>query len=372
MPSPKIKHLKLLLFILVFCSLACTEIYNPNITSSAGTLVVDGKISNKNGPYKVSLFRTTAINSSDTIIPEVGAAVIIHCDDGNSTHLTEFTRGIYLSTDPEFKGEINKSYWVEIVTQNGNSFESIPEKIQNPLNISDIYAEVKDKVIDIDNTINTIQFFYDAKDDQNEANYVFWKYQESWEWRTIDNIPKSDDPAFVCYPYSNSNDILIYNSSILDVKDIKHLPLSTITENDIKFLYKYYLRVNASVISKRCYDFWKSVQSISQSNGSLFDVNPSKVNGKIICCDHDPEVLGYFQASAETTFGKEFSPEGYDFKSSQIADECEEYTTLMYDPQKHHFIEVRIIDDVPFTIVVNSFCYDCSLKYSPTKPSFWL
>ncbi|MCY1636753.1 hypothetical protein, partial [Marinifilum sp. D737] len=63
---------------------SCTEKYFPNIDSTAGILVVDGRITNNQTQFEVNLFRSVEINSHDSLLFETGAQIITHCDDGTS------------------------------------------------------------------------------------------------------------------------------------------------------------------------------------------------------------------------------------------------------------------------------------------------
>ncbi len=374
---PKLKRNSLysvILIITLILNFACSEKYFPKINSSGGMLVVDGKITNTPGPYEVNLFRTVEIESNDSLINESNATVFIHCDDGNSVPLYESAPGKYQTIDQNFIGQIGKSYWVEINTSDGNNYESISEEIKSPFEITTIYGEQNEVIINIDETLNAVSLYFDLINEDNNSNYYLWNYNASWEWHTISKIPKSKDPAYICYPYESSNNVNIYDASILSKKNIKHLPLSTITEKHVNLLYEYYISVNAYSISEKCYVFWDNIKKVSEANGNLFDIIPANVQGNIECCNSDDEVLGYFQVSSYAQKGGTFNEKSYDVDFASITPECKtfEISPLTYNPKRHHIVSVNHLPEGGTILNVRyNFCYDCSLKYSPNKPSFW-
>jgi len=362
----------LLAIILLQFNFACTEVYSPKINSSEGMLVVDGRISNSPGPYQVKLFRTVAINSTDSIVAEPNAIVTINCDDGNIEILNEIKTGVYETQTENFIGEIGKTYWVEIITSNENKYESIPEIMQGELEIDSLYAEQVKITIDIDNEIDGVNFFYNLKEHQNKSKYYIWDYQESWEFQTIENIPKTDNPEYVCYPTGKSNNINIINASIFDIQNIEKLPVVTLTDRTAKIFYEYYFMVNVYSISEECFLFWDNIKKNSQNSGRLFDAIPANLRGNIQSCEDKTPVLGYFQVSSHTSRGKAFPSDLFELTTGNMPGECTSFPTMEPDPILHHIVSKRTIPngDVVYT-VRPSFCYDCSLKYSPNKPSFW-
>ncbi|PXX97831.1 hypothetical protein DF185_17845 [Marinifilum breve] len=369
-----IKLLKIILVLFVLVN-SCTEKYFPNIDSTAGLLVVDGRITNDQTQFEVNLYRSVEIESHDSLLFETGAQIITHCDDGTSILMSEMSPGKYINMNPSFKGEVGKTYWIEITTKNGKIFESNPEIMLSPISISNIYGEVDKIIIDKNESTNAVKFYFDLQNPANDSDFYLWEYQASFEWHTISNIPKSENPAYICYPEERSNRVHIYNASNLEVKSLKHLQAAFITEHEVKLNYEYYFQVHAFTISEECYKFWSNIKKVSQSNGTLFDVIPANVEGNIQCCNGDDQILGYFQVSSHTQNADSFKADNYNIKFSQETIKCRtsQISSLEYDPKKHHIIEVITLPkgEIAYKVKPN-FCYDCSLKYSRTKPSFWV
>jgi hypothetical protein len=91
-------------------------------------LVVEGMITDQPGPYEVKISKTISVQSQLGAPTGVsGATVVIKDDRGNSETLVEKSSGSYYTNT--FKGEVGKTYSISISTSEGNTYESIPEKM---------------------------------------------------------------------------------------------------------------------------------------------------------------------------------------------------------------------------------------------------
>jgi hypothetical protein len=358
---------------LIFYS--CTEKFYLDSDSEISILVVDGKITNQTGPYTVSLYRTVNLYEADTLNPETGASIFITDGNGNSDTFLETSPGVYETQDLSFQGQVGQSYWIEIETSDGERYESSPETIQPEILITSIYGEEGSILLSDASTVNGVEIFMDAQDSSNEASYLRWEYQESWEWQSPFYLAITDNPSKICYPYVSSDDVFIFDGSNQNVKTFSHLSSSSILEDEVKLNYEYFIRFALYSVNFDCYEFWNNIKSSIQNNGSLYDVIPSNASGNICACDSDNLVLGYFEASSVTTKYASFSTEDFEMEFSDFPSECEEITMklLSGSPSEDTY---RILSDYwegdsHVFIVRYNFCYDCNVKYSPTKPSFW-
>src|SRR5688572_8835825 len=102
--------MKLIRLVPVFFLLldGCIEKFEVPDLQSRVSLIVDGEITDKPGPYTVKLFRPAPEGNSE-LAPVSNANVTIHDDTGNSTLLTEKSSGVY-ETTPALVGEVGRSY----------------------------------------------------------------------------------------------------------------------------------------------------------------------------------------------------------------------------------------------------------------------
>lgn len=107
---------------IVIFNVACEQkIDFPVPEGGAQRLVVDGIITNETKAHQVKLTYSNQFNSS--IIPVVDNAVIYIADGTNRYLLQGIGNGIY-ETDPLVKGEIGKTYSLEISLQNGDNYRA--------------------------------------------------------------------------------------------------------------------------------------------------------------------------------------------------------------------------------------------------------
>ena len=132
---------------------SCTELFYPEIDADVSVLVVDGKITNELRLHEVRLFRTMPLLDRDTFALELGAEIILHDDEGNSFPYFQTSSGSYVLFDP-VAGVVGNSYWIEIITRNGNKFESIPEMMRPVIEVDRIYGEEEEIVYSLDDVKN--------------------------------------------------------------------------------------------------------------------------------------------------------------------------------------------------------------------------
>jgi Domain of unknown function (DUF4249) len=94
-------------------------------------LVVDGLITNDPGPYTVRLYRERPLKIDlDQFVVEKNATVRLLDDAGNSETLVEVQEGVYESSKNGMRGEVGRSYHLEIETVRGGQFYTEPDQIQ--------------------------------------------------------------------------------------------------------------------------------------------------------------------------------------------------------------------------------------------------
>ena len=96
--------------IILFAS--CEDVIDINLNSSDPHLVIEGTITNQQGPYLVKISRTTNYFSSSEQSFVSDALVIINDSEGNSETLSEVSPGIYETASIE--GVIGRTYTLTV------------------------------------------------------------------------------------------------------------------------------------------------------------------------------------------------------------------------------------------------------------------
>jgi len=379
--NPTIKH-PLLILCLIFLYNSCTEIYHPQITPNFSALVVDGIITNENKPIEIKIYRTISketVSTKDIIVPEKNAVVKIFNDLGESDTFIETAPGVYQNVSFDFRGEIGRSYWIKIKTEEGNEYESEPEVMTPPVEVTKMYGEEFSKFIDEDTEIESVRLYFDAKDETNETSFLRWEALESWEWHTpvLLNLPDSSlitaEPALVCYPTNKIRHINLFDASKLGDKEMIKLPITFITQKEQKLLYDYYIKIRVKSISFKNYNFWKHIKDINQSSGKLFDRTPGNVVGNIFSEDDKHAVVGYFEVSSVFTKSASFNKSLFSVKFDIFPSECVEgVLDIPPDTTRYYITGLGFSEHGVYGFLYRrKECFDCSFVYSPNKPSFW-
>lgn len=372
----RIKLLTYNILILSFYFSSCTERYNPQINRDFSALVVDGKITNENLPIEIKLFQTISIDSvttGDSIIPEENATIKVFNDIGESDTFYEMSPGVYQNKSADFKGEIGRSYWIKIETDKGKEYESAPEVMSPTVEITKMYGKEFSKFIDKETKVGAVKFYFDAQDASNETNFIRWEAKESWEWHCPFYANLTDSSSVVCYPTNTITNINVFDASLLGEKRMIQLPITVTTREEQKLLYNYHIQLLVRSISDANYFFWKFIQDINQTSGNLFDKVPGNAVGNVYSLKDENPVVGYFEVSSVSTKGNTFNESMFNMKFDYFPPECLERRSGKTYPDSTYYYVTRS-EPLDFDIVYYYTlrkCADCSVEYSPNKPSFW-
>jgi len=356
--------------------------YMPEISRNFSVLVVDGKITNENKPVEIKIYQTISedtVSTKDVIIPERNAVVEIFNDLGDSDTFYETAPGVYQNVSFDFRGEIGRSYWIKIKTAEGLAYESQPELMTPPVEVTKMYGEEFSKFIDKNTEIESVKLYFDAKDETNETSYLRWEALESWEWHCpfhltlVDSLLFSEEPESICFPTSKVTNINLFDASSLGNKEMIKLPITFITEKEQKLLYDYYVKILVRSISFKNYSFWNHIKEVNQSSGNLFDRTPGNVVGNIVSNNGEHSVVGYFEVSSVSTKSTSFNQSMFNVKFDVFPPECylRSQMKIPPDPKRFYVESTGFGDGETIYYYRLKECYDCTVTYSPNKPSFW-
>ncbi len=128
----------ILLLITLFFS-GCVDVSEVNPPEGERILVVDGFISNFNGPHVVELTQTATYGSVfEGVIAKVpNATVLVRDGQGNIFEFTEIINGTYVS-EADFSATPGESYSLLIETSIGELYSSIPQVLPSPVPIEGV------------------------------------------------------------------------------------------------------------------------------------------------------------------------------------------------------------------------------------------
>jgi hypothetical protein len=225
--------------------------------------------------------------------PPVTAEIYVEDSKGKRTYFQNKMENV------NFKAEAGESYKL-FVTADGKKFESTAEKMPVCPEMDSVGATFRQ---DLDYLASTgLRNAFDVnvytKDAGNEVNY----YQ--WDW--LHNIrvlycgtallrgrPANLPCATDCWGIETSQKINVLSDALINGQKMRvavaRVPFQTPPN-------RYHLRVEQRAITKTAYDYFKSLEKQTQSNGTLFDVPAQTLFSPNIKGVEDPnqKVLGIF------------------------------------------------------------------------------
>lgn len=250
-------------FLLLVLLWGCQEVVEVNLDNTNPKLVVEGLITNQEGPYYVKLSTTGNFYSKEAT-PAVTEAVVTLADNaGNTEVLTHLSDdpGIYRAD--QIRGEVGRTYYLNIQYK-GQEYTS--EAYMPPVTTIDslVIRFVKGNPIKEE---GHYLYFY-AEEPQGETNYYRWLVYEN------DSL------------YNSPSDLLIANDALIQGR-IENLELP------YPFQKSDTVRLEMQSLSKKAYEYYLGLQTVYSNDGGLF--SPPPVNPPSVISNG---ALGIFRASA--------------------------------------------------------------------------
>jgi len=247
-----------------------------------------------------------------------------------------------------------------------------------------------------------VQLYTNTHDPNNNTRYYRWDYSETWQFhakyqsgyksdgKEIVNRPVSED-IYSCFGNHASSTILLGSSAKLAKDVIYQNPITAIVSTDEKIETKYSILLRQYALTSDAYNFWVNLKKNTEQLGSIFDAQPSNINGNLhnIANASEP-VIGYISACSVQTkrifITKDQLPQSFNtvYPYSCSAD------SVFYAKGNPPFNEVEnVLIPLPSSYIpISAFmlgnslsisgftassleCVDCTIRGTKTKPAFW-
>ena len=167
-----------------------------------------------------------------------------------------------------------------------------------------------------------LKIYVNTHDPQNNTRYYKWDYEETWEFHSayLSILDYFKDPStnqvigvtfrdpfahladtaiYKCWQSNISRNINIGTSEKLNA-DIIYLPLLSIEPASKKLSVRYSIIVRQFALSHEAYLFYEKIKKNTEQLGSIFDPQPSELQGNIHCITDPKEtVVGFVDVSEE-------------------------------------------------------------------------
>jgi hypothetical protein len=387
-------RLYMLFYVLLFALLCCRKPYNPPVISSPNSyLVVEGVINSGQDSTIIKLSSTVKLNAKTTINPVLGATVSVESDQQNSYPLIDYSsNGNYASAPLNLSP--SKKYRLKIVTADGKQY------------FSDFIAVKPTPAIDsIGYTLqnNVVHLYVNTHDPANSTHYYRWQFDEAWQFHSLYQSYFVLDPGtntivhrgpnqgvYYCFDYNSSSNVILTSTTKLTQDVVYQYPLTSIPITAERLEMKYSILVRQYALTTDAYNFYQNLQKNTEQLGSIFDSQPSQLNGNIHNVnDPNEPVIGYITVtnvqSKRIFISNDVLPK---YTVPDYPYQCEEDTAFYVNKFGYNDVQNILINqpltDVPtFAIYATSLtgiigygystprCVDCTLRGSTKTPLFW-
>ena len=374
----------LLFFFLIGVFSGCRTPFDPEVPDTElRILVVEGYLDTEGMKSELKLSRTVPLSTEASLLPEIGAKVILRGQNGQQFPLSEKGEGVYL-----FERNIDErqSYTLEILLNSGERYASEELKpIVTPEIIDGGFKRDEDGV----------EVFVSAQGNA-EADDFLWTFEETWIYRPRIRSPYIYDARLkdvrqrteaeqnsLCFKTESSPDIVLETSSRFQDQIVFQKTITEIPQGDERIMERYSILISQKGIASKDVAFWEILKKNTEDIGSIFSPLPSLIGGNIKSLDNasNPVIgqvsLGVVRQKRVYINLQDVSPWNYldpEFNDCVIEEEPvfrQDYQTEFgageVVPARGLMEGTTIVAYYPST----RRCTDCTLYASRIRPDFW-
>lgn len=385
---------------LLFLALTgCTEQYVLQTNTFESAIVVEATITNEFKKQRIKITRTYRLE--ENYPTNVTDAEVSVTDSDGKEYVFEEAAGSYVSIS-EFAAIPGKTYRLNIVTNDGKTYNSTAESLTTINPIEAIVPKVQTK-----NGTRGVFIYVNSQDPQNTSKYYRYEYEETYKiiapkWNSDKAItvpgetpsdhreivlqPRGSEETRICYSSERSNGIIQTTTSSQN-EDRIDFPVRFISEKNAIISNRYSILVRQYIQNLASYTFYKTLKEISGSENILSQTQPGFFYGNMKSIDNPNEkVIGFFEVSSvsskriffnyEDLFpGQQLPPyftdctvKEFKFCFASGVSECKG-NELLSAINANTLLYYGNINDRYFMVV--PMCGDCTTFSSNTVPSFW-
>jgi hypothetical protein len=386
---------KYMWFLAILCGITggCKKPYNPSVISSPNHyLVVEGVIDVGDSITVIKLSQT--VNLGDDVKTSGLAGYTVTIQDAAGAFIAELQPipgqdGKYASAAPLTLDQ-SKKYRLHI-SGDGKEYASDYTAVKKTPPIDSIGFIPKG---------NNLNVYVNTHDATNSTRYYRWDYTEAWKFHArygsgfiVDPVTKEvrgrkeNEAAYYCYTGDISSNTVIASSAKLTSDVIFQAPVTTIASTNEKISVRYSILLRQYALTKEAYEFWENIRKNTEQLGSIFDAQPSQLQGNIHSLSDPAEpVIGFVtitnvQRKRIFIDNRQLPTAWYPVYPYN----CEVDTARIYNPKNmQHEVQLFIIDGngIPISAIIEMNvligytystieCTDCRIRGKSLPPPFW-
>lgn len=320
---------------IVTCCLlnGCVEPINFDVPQASAQIVIEGKISDRPGPYEVKISGGIDLNAdSAKAEPISNARVVLYDNEGNSELFTETAAGLY-RTGGIIKGEVGNSYHITLETADGSQYKSTPDVLNPVGEIFDIDIEFESRTVEEEfGEINADVFQVYINADGAGQPYTRWRFTGIFRIETYPGLHMTDNPPytpfkdpFPCSGYIVTESDLWEGGTLEKVGDCaccecwvyvyeqkpqlstdelvndglyRQVKVGEIALTSEAFHDKYLIEVEQMSMTKSAYEFFNLIKAQKEGADNIFQPASGEIIGNIKAVNSKDRVIGLFWATS--------------------------------------------------------------------------
>jgi hypothetical protein len=315
--------------LIVLIAVACIERVELPVLYEGEVLVVDGSITDEQGPHVVKLYYNFPVRDDSQYSPPLADASVKIVDDlGNSEGLVQTKAGTY-STSENFRGVVGRSYQLQIETTEGKKYESELTTLSPAGAIADMYFEFRENSInenDLAQPQDAFFVFINSTGVDATPNLFRWRWKGIYFIETFpqlnvlrEGIGSTPDPlpcsGFIagpgglekigpceccyCWVHERNDDVNISDTRNVSGGKFNRVLIAKIPFERRRFTDRYHIEIEQLSLSENVYDFWRMIDIQKRGASDIFQPNAIKITGNVkSVSDPDEKVFGVFNVSA--------------------------------------------------------------------------
>jgi hypothetical protein len=321
--------LRRITYLLVLVASACIDpLKVDEIGDTRRVLVVDGLITDLPEPNYVRLFYSHRLKTDRLAAfePVKNAIVSVVDGDGNEYYLAEATPGVYATNPEVFRGQVGKSYRINIRTTDQDEYASELQELKPAGSIERIYFDPGNSNAE-DLALSVI---VDGRGTPGAENLFRWRWTAVYKAKAnpelkVTPTPGGDIPTpepcsgyrfaggqlvefgectcCFCWSYDYSEGAFVSKNTFVSESVFRNQLLGSVSVTPMHFFEKFWIEVQQLSLSQEVYDFWSLVEKQQKGASDIFQPNAIKIKGNVrSVINPDEEVLGYFGVSGVTSY----------------------------------------------------------------------
>jgi hypothetical protein len=293
-----------LLFLILLPSACVKEIeFQPN-SEVANEVVVSGRLTNLQERQSIQLMKPGELKKQ-SFAPIRNARITLHNDLGNTWEYREETRPdtVHQYYLDDFVGEVGRTYWVEIFLENGKTLVSKPQRMPEPVTMSDleVIGEFEEKVtptgVFIQKPGAAIYANTTIPDTIDQKLAIHWDVYQVWLFQEFSPQTFPPDPWVFCFisDYFNRQNLVVKRISDLQPGSSIHQKIG-FTGISHAFEFRTCFIGTQFTTNAETANYLEQTNTLLTPTGSIFDVPPALIQGNVhIKGDENARALGYFE-----------------------------------------------------------------------------